>query len=521
MQILISNIKMPVKHKIEDVLLAAQTIVRRHCIYARNFTVYKQSVDARRKSDVHYVYSVAAEVDGALKTDGFKDISVLTASGSLDIKKKSISDRPIVVGMGPCGLFAAYVLALSGNPPLIIERGARVEERVKAVNRFWEGGALNPDTNVQFGEGGAGTFSDGKLNTGLKDKRQRFILKTFVKFGAPEDILYRAKPHIGTDELREVLVNMRAELLRLGCEIEFNTRLTGIKIGNGKISEIELNGSRSLMCSHVFLGIGHSSRDTYEMLSRAGVVFEPKPFAAGVRIEHEQSFIGRAQYGEVWHELPAADYKLVYNGKDRSCYSFCMCPGGYVVNASSEEGQLVVNGMSNHDRGGENANSALVVSVRPEDFKGDGPLAGIEFQRMYERLAFTLGGGDYTAPIQLARDFAAGRKSTELGSVTPSYTGKTRLADLNNCLPEFISKTLREGLLSFEHKIGGFLTGDGVLTGIETRTSAPVRILRDESFQAAGVDGLYPIGEGAGYAGGIVSAALDGIKAALAVVDRA
>lgn len=518
MHIIISNIKTPIEHKFEDVLLAAQDIARQHCIYIRNPHIYRQSVDARRKSDVHYVYAVSAEVDDGIDIAGLKNISFMP-DGEVCVKElKKFKKRPVVVGMGPCGLFAAYILALSGNPPIVIERGKPVEERIKSVENFWKTGRLDINSNVQFGEGGAGTFSDGKLNTGKKDKRQRFILKTFAEFGAPEDILYKAKPHIGTDELRTVLVNMRNRLIELGCEIRFNTCLTGIKVLGGVLSEIELNNSETVSCDKVFLGIGHSSRDTYKMLHGSGVRMEPKPFAAGVRIEHSQSHIGRAQYGQVWDKLPPADYKLVYNGKDRSCYSFCMCPGGFVVNASSEEGGLVVNGMSNHRRDSENANSALVVSVRPNDFDKNSPLSGIEFQRRYERMAFELGGGDYTAPVQMARDFVADKKSDCLGSVLPSYTGNVKLSNLNECLPEFISKGLCEGLEYFETKISGYLSGDGVMTGVEMRTSAPVRIVRGDDFQAVGIEGLYPIGEGAGYAGGIVSAALDGIKAVLSLM---
>ena len=518
MRIVINNISMPIDHKIKDVLFAAQEIVRQNCISADNFTVYKQSIDARRKNNVHYVYSVAADISDT-SFSGRDNISVLNDGSDFSVKRCSLKTRPVVVGMGPCGLFAAYILTLSGNPPLIIERGDKVENRTRSVEDFWNGARLNPESNVQFGEGGAGTFSDGKLNTRVSDSRQRFILETFVKFGAPPDILYRAKPHIGTDELKNVLINMRNYLKENGCEIRFNTKLTGIKTAGGMLSEIELNGDKSIPCSMLFLGIGHSSRDTFQMLYNSGVPMEQKPFAAGVRIEHLQEFIGLNQYGEEYYRLPPADYKLVYNGKDRSCYSFCMCPGGTVVNASSENGRLVINGMSNHKRDGKNANSALVVSVRPEDFKSDSPLGGIEFQRKYEELAFRLGGGDFSAPVQLARDFVKGVESVNLGKVMPSYTGKTALKNLRQCLPKFISRTLSDGLNHFEHKIHGFTSSDAVLTGVEMRTSSPVRIPRNDNYECTAVKGLYPIGEGAGYAGGIVSAALDGIKAAVSVIS--
>lgn len=519
MRIVINNITVPIEHRIQDVLFAAQKIARQHCVSAENFSIYRRSIDARRKSNIHYVYSVAAEIKDE-SFSGRDNIAVLRDGGDVVIERHSLDSRPVVVGMGPCGLFAAYVLTLSGNPPLIIERGAEVEERTKQVESFWNGGKLKPNSNVQFGEGGAGTFSDGKLNTRKGDPRQRFILETFVKFGAPSDILYKAKPHIGTDKLKTVLKNMRAFLLENGCGIRFNTCLTDIKIQNKAVCEIELNNCETMACSILFLGIGHSSRDTFEMLSSSGIQLEQKPFAAGVRIEHSQEFIGRAQYGDEYVNLPPADYKLVYNGKDRSCYSFCMCPGGVVVNASSEENRLVVNGMSEYARSGSNANSALVVSVRPEDFKSDSPLGGVEFQRKYEELAFKLGGSDYSAPIQLAADFLKNRKSDSLGCVSPSYTGKTKLCNLRLCLPEFISHSLCDGLMNFENKMHGFASGDAILTGVEMRTSSPVRIPRDDNYECKDAAGLYPIGEGAGYAGGIVSAALDGLKAALFVTQN-
>ena len=520
MQIVINNIKMPVNHKIEDVLLAAQEFVRQQCIYADNFYIYRQSIDARHKKSIKYIYSVAAEVNNGAKILPNSNLQIISQNDEIKVESKKVfKKRPVVVGMGPCGLFTAYILTLSGNPPLIIERGGMVEERVKSVEEFWNSGKLNTESNVQFGEGGAGTFSDGKLNTGIKDKRQRFILKTFVRFGAPNDILYKSKPHIGTDKLRNVLINMRKYLLDNGCEVQFNTTLTSLKMRNGNLSEIELNNDKVIECDKLFLSIGHSSRDTYEMLYKAGVKIEAKPFAAGVRIEHKQEFISRSQYGVEWKSLPPADYKLVYNGKDRSCYSFCMCPGGYVVNASSEDERLVVNGMSDYKRDAENANSALVVSVRPEDFETNSPLAGIEFQRKYESMAFKLGGSDFSAPVQLAKDFLAGKKSSQLESVNPSFTGKTVLSDLRSCLPEFISDTLSEGLRYFDNKIKGFASGGAIMTGVEMRTSAPVRIARDNNFESVGIQGLYPAGEGAGYAGGIISAALDGIRVALAAIE--
>lgn len=516
MQILIHSIKMPVWHTEEDVIKAAQEIVRLNCVFAEDFRIYKQSIDARKKNNIHYVYSVAATAPQNTVCDG-RVITRLNDGDNMEIPTDvSLDSRPVVVGTGPCGLFAAYVLAKSGNPPLVVERGEKVEDRVKTIEHFWSGGKLNVNSNVQFGEGGAGTFSDGKLNTRISDVRQRYVLKTFTEHGAPDDIMYKAKPHIGTDKLRGVIRSMRDELIRMGGEVLFNTRMTDIELKDGKVSGIVLNGNRTVQCSKLILAIGHSSRDTYEMLMRAGVFMEPKPFAVGVRIEHKQKLIDRLQYGRDDLGLPPADYRLVYNGKDRSCYSFCMCPGGQVVNASSEENCLVVNGMSNHARNGENANSALVVSVRPEDFTVLGPLGGMEFQRNYEKLAYLTGDG--LAPVQRSVDFMEDKLSDNFGCVQPTFTGSIKSAMLKECLPGFVTETLKMGLADFEHKMKGFMT-EGLMTGVEMRTSAPLRIVRGKDMQSLNVKGLYPLGEGAGYAGGIVSAAVDGIKGALKILD--
>ncbi len=518
MKILIGSIHMPIGHTEKEVLAAAQEIVRRRCIPASDLKIYKQSLDARRKNNIHYTYSVVATAPDGTECDG-KELRSLAEEGVLEIPQgKKLPRRPVVVGTGPCGLFAAYVLAKSGNPPLVLERGEAVDDRAKTVERFWREGIFNPESNVQFGEGGAGTFSDGKLNTRISDPRQRYVLETFCHHGAPEDILYRAKPHIGTDRLRDVVRSMREEILALGGEVRFSACLTGIRVENGVLCEIEVNGDERISCNQLILAIGHSSRDTYEMLLKEGVAMEPKAFAAGVRVEHRQTMIDKLQYGSSDLGLPAADYRLVYNGTERSCYSFCMCPGGQVVNASSEEGRLVVNGMSEHARDGENANSALVVSVRPEDFEGDGVLAGMEFQRKYEALAYRLGEGG--APIQLTRDFLEDKVSEKLGEVTPTFTGKWKFANLKECLPEFIARYLKLGLLDFEKKMPGFALGDGILTGVEMRTSAPVRVVRNDKLESLNVQGLYPAGEGAGYAGGIVSAAVDGIRCAIALLEE-
>lgn len=514
MKILINNIKMPIRHTTDDVFAAAREIVRLGCVSAGDFSIYKQSIDARRKGNIHYVYTVSANCKNAVNG---KNIIVLENTGDFVVSQKALSGRPVVIGMGPCGLFAAYILALSGNPPVILERGGDVDSRQKKVNAFWQNGVLDKNSNVQFGEGGAGTFSDGKLNTRIGDKRQKFVLETFVKFGAPEEILYKAKPHIGTDLLCEVIKNMRKELIRMGTEIRFNSTVTDFEINNYKISGIEINNSEIVKCKDVILAIGHSSRDTYEKLFQKGIVIVPKPFAMGVRIEHSQKYIDTLQYGGA-DGLPPADYRVVYNGDGRSCYSFCMCPGGTVVNASSEDGMLAVNGMSNHDRNGSNANSALVVTVNPTDFN-DGVLGGIAFQRKYEKLAFELGGGNNRMPVQSANDFVKDIPSIQIGNVTPSATSGFQLAALKNCLPDFVTQTLREGLIDFEHKMPAFASNDAILTGIESRTSAPVRIPRDDSLQSVNTRGLYPSGEGAGYAGGIVSAAVDGIRCAIAMID--
>lgn len=517
MEIVIRSIKMPILHTEKDVIKAAQEIVRLNCVSADNFRISKQSIDARRKNDVHYVYSVTAEASGGTICDG-KIICVSKPTGRIEIPHKNLGERPIVVGAGPCGLFAAYILAKSGNPPILIERGESVEKRARTIAEFWKSGRLDKNSNVQFGEGGAGTFSDGKLNTGIGDPRQRYVLETFAEHGAPRDILYKAKPHIGTDKLRGVVKSIRDEIVRLGGEVRFNSCLTDVKINGGKLEEIEVNNSESLRCRTLILAIGHSSRDTYEMLYKNSIAMQPKPFAAGVRIEHLQSMINKAQYGQENSGLPPADYKLVHNSGQRSCYSFCMCPGGQVVNASSEDKMLVVNGMSVYKRDGVNANSALVVPVRPEDFDNSSPLGGMEFQRRYERLAYDIGGG--AAPVQLTKDFMIDRKSDCFEEVKPSFTGKTCFARLDRCLPEFIIKELKEGIEDFEHKIKGYADSGSVMTGVEMRTSAPVRVLRSESMQSINASGLYPAGEGAGYAGGIVSAAVDGIKCAMAVLDN-
>ncbi len=518
MKLILNNIKMPIECLNEEVFKTAGAILDSYNIEYGEINLCRKSLDARRKNNIHYACAVT--VDTALTKEEILALNISDIRPFEEIYPsigERVKDKKVIIaGTGPCGIFAAYILAKAGLCPTIVERGADVERRTAEAERFWNGGRLNPNTNVQFGEGGAGTFSDGKLTTRIGDPLQRVVLETFVKFGAPEDILYKAKPHIGTDKLKTVVKNMRLEIERLGGRVEFNSLLSDIQIKDGRVVGVTVNGQYR-DCGTVIMATGHSSRDTYEMLNRKGAAMIAKAFAAGVRIEHRQEFINQMQYGKEYKNplLPPADYRMTYNGARRSCYSFCMCPGGTVVNASSEEGGLVVNGMSEYARDKENANSALVVTVNPSDFRDESPLAGIEFQRKYERLAYELGGGK--APVQLAGDFINKRVSTALEDVKPTFTGQTIFADMRECLPGFISETLTEGLLSFESKANGFSKGGAVLTGVEMRTSAPLRILRDENYESVNIKGLYPAGEGAGYAGGIMSAAVDGIKIAVKI----
>lgn len=488
----------------------------------KKFKILKESIDARKKNNIKLTYSVEVECDNEGK--------LVSRAKSNDIKieksvkeeefvfgDKKLEHRPVVVGMGPAGMFAALLLAENGYNPIVIERGEKVEDRTKSVEGFWNGGKLNLESNVQFGEGGAGTFSDGKLTTRIKDRRCDFVLEEFVKAGAPEEITYMGKPHIGTDILKDVVKNIREKITSLGGEVRFNSRLEDLIIKGNKLTGIVVSGEK-IPCEALVLALGHSARDTYEMLYKRGIFMSPKPFAIGVRIEHSQSFIDENQYGKfaTHPKLRAADYRLSHTSKitNRAVYSFCMCPGGEVVASSSEEGRLVTNGMSYYNRDKDNANSAIVVTVGENDFTGDTPLKGMEFQRHYESLAYKLGGGDYTAPVQLVGDFLKDRISTKLGNITPTYKPGYHFEDLRKCLPSGVIDTLKEGLTEFDRKIKGFAAEDAVMTGVETRTSAPVKIERNENFQSISLEGLYPSGEGAGFAGGIVSAAVDGLKSA-------
>ncbi len=489
----------------------------------------KKSVDARKKNDVHFMCAVEVELD-------LPEKKVLAKCRDPKIKQSSPYQyqiprcaprplRPIVVGFGPAGMFAGLLLAQAGQRPIVLERGACVEEREKDVNAFWSGGKLDVESNVQFGEGGAGTFSDGKLNTGTKDPRSAKVLHELVDAGAPAEILYQAKPHIGTDKLPGVVRTIREKIRSLGGEVHFHTRLTELLIRQEKLCGVRAQGPQGMVeweTDCVVLAIGHSARDTFKMVYDTGVTMEPKPFSVGVRIEHLQSRIDAAQYGKfAGHPaLGAADYRLAEHlPNGRGVYTFCMCPGGSVVAAASEDGMVVTNGMSCFARDGVNANSALLVGIGPEDFGSDHPLVGIRFQRELERRAFALAGASYRAPAQRVGDFLHNIPSAAFGEVQPTYRPGVQLCNLADCLPDFVVESLRQGILRMDRKLSGFAHPDSLLTGTETRSSSPVRILRGTDLQSVSLPGLYPCGEGAGYAGGIVSAAVDGLRCAERILE--
>ena len=487
----------------------------------QGFQVLRRSVDARKKEDVSFVHTLGVEIsheNQVLKKCRSKKVSLYTpVEYHFPAQHLRLSQRPVIVGAGPAGLFCALMLARAGARPIVLERGQDVDTRTELVSQFWSGGELDPECNVQFGEGGAGTFSDGKLHTGVNDPRMQQILREFVAFGAPSEILWDANPHVGTDYLKIVVKNIRLELEKLGAEVRFSHRLTGILTENGRVVGAEIlspEGAYPLKTGHLVLAIGHSARDTFRMLYDSGVPMEQKQFAMGVRIEQKQKDVTIAQYGAEIAGLPVATYKLSCHPETgRGAFSFCVCPGGLVVAAASQPGRLCTNGMSNHARDEENINGGLLVTVLPSDFGTQHPLGGVFLQEQLEEAAFRLGGGNYFAPCQRVEDFLAHRPSTGPGKVTPSYAPGVTWTDLHACLPEFLTETLEQALPMLGKKLQVFDDPDAVLTAIESRSSSPVRIPRDETGQSS-ISGLYPCGEGAGYAGGIMSAAADGMKVA-------
>ena len=494
-----------------------------------NFTVFKRGYDARKRDAIVLVYTIDAEVHAAdqllekFKDDVHVNLAPDTRYQFVANVQAPLAQRPIIVGFGPCGIMAGLILAQMGLRPIILERGKKVRERTKDTWGLWRRNQLNPESNVQFGEGGAGTFSDGKLYSQIKDPKHygRKVLSEFVKAGAPEEILYVSKPHIGTFRLVKMVENIRHEIEQLGGEIRFQQQVSDVLIENNTLRGVILANGEELRSDYVIFALGHSARDTFKMLYERGVFMEAKPFSIGFRIEHPQTLIDQARFGKYAGNelLGAADYKIVHHAKNgRSVYSFCMCPGGQVVAATSEPGRVVTNGMSQYSRAERNANAGIVVGITPDDYSGS-PLAGIEFQRQWESRAYELGGGNYEAPGQLVGDFIKGIASTQLGSVEPSYQPGVHLTDLATSLPTYAIHAIREALPAFDRQIKGFSMYDAVLTGVETRTSSPLRMTRGQDMQSLNTKGLYPAGEGAGYAGGILSAGVDGIRVAEAVAQ--
>ena len=520
----IQQLKLPSSHTKEELRLAILKTLKLKPELLLSWEIVKRSIDARKKPEIKFVYTIDVTIKAPDKTFRYlkhPHIQMIEKQGyQLPVSGVNpLAARPVIIGTGPAGLFCGLLLARQGYCPILLERGDTIQMRQKKVDHFWHTGILDEHSNVQFGEGGAGTFSDGKLNTAVKDPsgRNRYVLERFVSAGAPEEILWLNKPHIGTDLLQTVIGHIREEIIAHGGEVRFLNKVTDIHLREKRITALEINGTEKLECSVVILAIGHSARDTFEMLSRKPLEMMAKPFAVGVRIEHPQEMINFSQYGRtLTSELPVADYKLsrqLANG--RGVYSFCMCPGGYVVNASSEAGRLAVNGMSYHDRQGENANSAMVVTVTPEDFGVAGVLAGMSFQRTLEAAAFEAGAGNI--PIQLLGDFCRKENSVTLGEVKPNIKGNYKFGNLHTCFPVPVYESLKQGILECGQILKGFGRPDAILSGVESRTSSPLRILRNEQ-QESSIAGLYPCGEGAGYAGGITSAAMDGLRVAESII---
>ena len=520
MAILINDIILPLSHKKED---AFEIAIKKSKVSKENIKkiyIRKKAVDAR-DGNIKFVYSVAMDL---FSYDKVKNNSQVKEIEDFEFKincNKALADRPIIVGLGPAGLFCAYLITLYGGKPIVLEQGKPLEERKKDVELFFKKGIFNELSNVQFGEGGAGTFSDGKLTTRINDKRCKFVLDTFYKFGADESILYEAHPHIGTDCLGDIIKNMRKFIEENGGDVYFNSEVTDIMINGSDVKGVVLANGEKIFSQSVVLAVGHSSRKIFSILKNKQIAMEKKPFSVGFRIEHSREFIDKGRYGKfAGHKnLGSAEYQFSYRKNDRGCYTFCMCPGGQVIASNSERNSVVTNGMSNSKRDGINSNSAVVASVLPNDLDSD-IFSGVEFQKILEKKAFECGGGGYTAPSQLSIDFLSGKKSTEFKSVKPTYPLGTQFVDFNEIFPQNINAMLKEGLINFDKKIKGFSSSDAVLTGIETRTSSPIRILRGENFNSISVKGLYPTGEGAGYAGGITSAAVDGLRIAQAILEK-
>ena len=527
MKLLASNLNMPFNADESALRLLISADTRLPAERINDIRLVKRSLDARDKNDIRFIYSATFEVDDAdYRKHGGRFAKTVVKAPEKPEVAAVVGDVPqpdpvVVVGAGPAGLFAALTLAERGYKVVLIDRGKRIEERRADVDMFWERGKLDTDSNIMFGEGGAGAFSDGKLTTRIKDARADIVTETLVKYGAPERIAVDAKPHVGTDVLRVVVSNIRKAIEAAGGEVRFGTKLTDIEAEDGRLKAVIVNGGERIPCCAAVLALGQAARDTYRMLFDRGVEIAAKPFAVGVRIEHPQSFIDRSQFGRfAGHpRLGAAEYRLTGRSGSRGVYTFCMCPGGFVVASSSNRGEVVTNGMSYAARDAENANSGIIVQVNPSDL-GGAPFCGVEFQERIERAAFRLGGGDYSAPAERVADFLSGDEPRAFGAVKPTYRPQAVPRDLRKCLPGTVCRGVKDGIAAFARQIKGFDMGDAVLTAVESRTSSPVRINRDENGEATRLKGLYPVGEGAGYAGGIVSAAVDGMRAAERIIAQ-